>query len=153
MYDFTVKTRFSNLGVKTENGVLVGISMIDDRINRPPVSQTDKRIARQIEAYCRNPLKTFDMAHELRGTPFQNKVWKAMQQIPSGSVATYGELARKLKTSARAVGNACRSNNILLVVPCHRVVAANGLGGFSGERMGKWPAVKARLLAHEGVDI
>ena len=62
----------------------------------------------------------------LRGTAFQKRVWEAMRKIPAGSVQTYGELARKLKTSARAVGNACRRNNLLLVVPCHRVLPKGG---------------------------
>ena len=153
MVSFTVRTPFSNLGVKTEDGVLVEMQMIDDKLDIAPVAACDKRIARQVERYCRNPGKGFDMAFELRGTPFQKKVWQAMQNIPAGSVATYGELAAKLKTSARAVGNACRRNNLLLVVPCHRVVAADGLGGFSGARLGKWPAVKRKLLAHEGVEV
>lgn len=153
MYDFTVKTPFSNLGVKTEDGVLVQMQMVDDKLQIEPVSASDKRIAKQVQRYCKSPEKGFDMNFELRGTPFQKKVWKAMQKIPAGSVQTYGDLARKLKTSARAVGNACRRNNLLLVVPCHRVVAANGLGGFSGARMGKWPAVKRKLLEHEGIII
>lgn len=151
MYSFTIRTPFINLGIRTEDGILVEMQMVEDDLDIQPSTVIDKRIARQVERYCKNPQQDFDMDFELRGTAFQKRVWKAMQKIPSGSVRTYGELARKLKTSARAVGNACRRNNILLVVPCHRVVAADGLGGFSGARMGRWPAVKKQLLAHEGI--
>ena len=152
-WDFTVNTPFSNIGVKTEDGVVVQIQLVENKLAIAPSTSSDRRIAKQIERYCKHPETPFEMDFELRGTPFQKKVWKAMQKIPSGSVATYGELAGKLKTSARAVGNACRRNNLILLVPCHRVVAANGLGGFSGERLGKWPTVKRQLLAHEGVTL
>lgn len=152
-WDFTVRTPFSNIGAKTEDGVLVQLQLTDDALDIEPVSTSDRKIARQIERYCKDPAKGFDMDFELRGTDFQKRVWRAMQKIPPGSVRTYGELAKKLKTSARAVGGACRRNNIVLVVPCHRVVASDGLGGFSGERMGKWPQVKRMLLDHEGVEI
>ena len=68
-------------------------------------------------------------------------------------MTTYGALAEKLGTSARAVGNACRHNPVLILVPCHRVVARNGLGGFAGDVDGRLVDIKRRLLAHEGVEI
>jgi methylated-DNA-[protein]-cysteine S-methyltransferase len=85
------------------------------------------------------------------GTPFQRRVWQRLSAIPPGEALSYGALARELGTSARAVGGACRTNPIPLVIPCHRVVATNGLGGYSGERGGDWLAKKRWLLAHEGV--
>jgi methylated-DNA-[protein]-cysteine S-methyltransferase len=153
MYSFTVRTPFSNLGVITEHDTVVGIEMIDDKLDIRPASAGDRRVAAQLERYCNRPDAGFDLDIELRGTPFQKKVWRAMQKIPPGKVKTYGELARKLATSPRAVGNACRSNNLLLVVPCHRVVSSAGLGGFHGAARGRWPAVKRQLLAHEGVTL
>ena len=84
------------------------------------------------------------------GTPFQHRVWQALRAIPPGSTRTYGELARELGTSARAIGGACRANPCLIAVPCHRVVARDSLGGFAGERGGKRLAVKRWLLRHEG---
>ena len=84
------------------------------------------------------------------GTDFQGRVWQALRAIPPGSTRTYGELARDLGTSARAIGGACRANPCLIAVPCHRVVARDGLGGFAGERGGKRLAVKRWLLRHEG---
>ncbi len=83
------------------------------------------------------------------GTPFQQRVWRALREIAPGQRLTYGELAARLGTSARAVGNACRANPLPLLVPCHRVVAANGLGGFAGEREGTRLEIKRWLLEHE----
>ena len=82
------------------------------------------------------------------GSVFQKRVWMALLHIPFGQVITYGQLARQLNTSSRAIGQACRTNPITVVIPCHRVVAANGLGGY----MGKTGNIigKQWLLAHEG---
>lgn len=85
-----------------------------------------------------------------RGTPFQQSVWQELQRIPYGSVCTYGELARRLNSSPRAVAGACRANPLPLLVPCHRVVAANGAGGYLGQTSGHGPALKQWLLQHEG---
>ena len=83
------------------------------------------------------------------GSVFQKKVWRALQQIPSGETLTYGGLASKLGSSARAVGGACRRNPVPLLIPCHRVVAANGDGGFAGHTEGYWMEIKRWLLDHE----
>ena len=83
------------------------------------------------------------------GTVFQQRVWKALLAIPPGETRTYGELARELGSSPRAVGGACRRNPIPLLIPCHRVVAANGDGGFAGHTRGRWMDIKRWLLAHE----
>jgi AraC family transcriptional regulator of adaptative response/methylated-DNA-[protein]-cysteine methyltransferase len=85
----------------------------------------------------------------LKGTPFQRRVWRALLEIPRGTTVTYGELARRLKNprASRAVGQAVGANPLAVLVPCHRVLAANGaLGGFA------WgPEMKRALLAGEGV--
>lgn len=82
------------------------------------------------------------------GSVFQRRVWTALQNIPFGQVITYGQLAQQLNTSSRAIGQACRTNPIPVVIPCHRVIAANGPGGY----MGKTGDIKIKqwLLAHEG---
>ena len=77
------------------------------------------------------------------------RVWQALKQIPAGESICYGELAKQLGTSARAVGNACRANPLPIVVPCHRVVSASGLGGFMGQTQGAELTVKQWLLKHE----
>ncbi|MEW8026550.1 MAG: methylated-DNA--[protein]-cysteine S-methyltransferase [Candidatus Thiodiazotropha sp.] len=104
-----------------------------------------------IQAYLQDPKRKFDLELILDGTPFQRRVWQVLQEIPSGSTMTYGELARQIGSGARAVGNACRANPCPLVVPCHRVVGVTGLGGFAGERGGEKLDIKRWLLRHEGV--
>lgn len=83
-------------------------------------------------------------------TVFQRRVWRAMAAIPPGQVRTYGEVARWLGSSPRAVGGAAGANPWPVLVPCHRIVASGGLGGYLGESRGSGPAIKRRLLAHEG---
>ncbi|MGE3320011.1 MAG: methylated-DNA--[protein]-cysteine S-methyltransferase [Candidatus Berkiella sp.] len=113
------------------------------------LSAKQQNIVKHIERYFKKAEKlTVPFAIKL-GTPFQQRVWQALLEIPLGQTRTYGELAKKLKTSARAIGMACRTNPIALIVPCHRVVAANDLGGFGGVRDGKPVKVKQWLLAHE----
>ena len=112
-----------------------------------------QRVVEQIMAYCQSPQRMFDLPLELEGTEFQQGVWRALLTIPPGQVKTYGELARELKTSPRAVGNACRQNPVPLIIPCHRVVAKQGIGGFGGVTQGRVLAIKQQLLRHEGVEI
>ncbi len=86
------------------------------------------------------------------GTAFQRRVWAALRAIPPGETRTYGALAEILGSHARAVAGACRANPWVLLVPCHRAVSSQGLGGFMGAT-GGWPLVlKRRLLAHERGD-
>ncbi len=84
------------------------------------------------------------------GTPFQRRVWRLALTIPRGKVRTYGWMANRLRSSPRAVGQALRANPFAPKVPCHRVVAADGIGGYGG----KWNSPrKRRMLAREGVEL
>lgn len=105
----------------------------------------------QLAAYFRGELKQFDLPLKADGTPFQKSVWKLMREIPYGQTRSYGDLAKKLKSAPRAVGGACGRNPIPIIVPCHRVLAADRkIGGFSG---GAGTDTKIALLRLEGVDI
>jgi methylated-DNA-[protein]-cysteine S-methyltransferase len=112
-----------------------------------------KQLGEQLSRYFAEPRSSFDVTTDNQGTAYQRRVWRALQQIPAGQTRTYGQLAEQLHSSPRAVGNACRQNPVPLLVPCHRVVAANGLGGFGGETQGKRLAMKRWLLEHEGATI
>ncbi|MFO7542412.1 MAG: methylated-DNA--[protein]-cysteine S-methyltransferase, partial [Thiobacillus sp.] len=96
-----------------------------------------------------DPAHSFDLPFSPLGTPFQKKVWRALTHIPAGHPATYGALAKQLGTAARAVGQACGSNPLPILIPCHRVVAASGLGGFMHASTGRPLDIKTWLLAHE----
>jgi methylated-DNA-[protein]-cysteine S-methyltransferase len=106
-----------------------------------------KETARQIEAYFAGELKQFDLPLRAEGTPFRQKVWQALYNVPYGQTRTYGEIAREVDSAPRAVGGACGANPIAIVVPCHRIVGSGGwIGGFSG---GDGCATKNILLNHE----
>jgi len=102
----------------------------------------------QLDAYFAGELTEFDLPLVYSGTDFQQQVMHALQDIPYGKTCSYGELAKKLGRdgAARAVGSANRRNPLAIVVPCHRVIGANGdLTGFAGGL-----DVKRKLLAIEG---
>jgi methylated-DNA-[protein]-cysteine S-methyltransferase len=102
-----------------------------------------------LRAYLRDARFHFDLPLAPAPTAFQARVRRGMLRIPAGRTLTYGELARRLASSARAVGGACRGNPLPVVVPCHRVVGANGPGGFMGCVDGAELGVKRWLLEHE----
>lgn len=106
-----------------------------------------KEAAQQLDAYWSGGLFDFDLPLAPGGTPFQNKVWAALRTIPYGKTASYGDIARKIgsPTASRAVGAANGRNPIAIVVPCHRVIGANGtLTGYAGGL-----DMKRALLTHE----
>lgn len=100
---------------------------------RSPLSHSAKKIQNQLEGYFLKKTKGFSISLFERGTPFQKRVWRELQKIPYGKTITYKELAQKIgkPKGARAVGGACAKNPFLIVVPCHRAVAQNHLGGFA----------------------
>ena len=87
----------------------------------------------QLDDYFDGLRKNFDLPLKPPGTKFQQSVWSMMKQIPYGKTITYGEIAEALGSSARAVGMACGANPIPVIIPCHRVVAAKDIGGYSGD--------------------
>ncbi|MDP2431750.1 MAG: methylated-DNA--[protein]-cysteine S-methyltransferase [Pseudomonadota bacterium] len=116
-----------------------------------PTSPLLEQVAAQLDAYYANPRHRFELPIEARGSDFRLRVWQALLDIPSGHTSTYGELARRLGSSARAVGQALGDNPLPIVIPCHRVLAAHGLGGFNHACDGHALDVKRWLLRHEGV--
>lgn len=105
---------------------------------------------RQLRRYLDDPTLPPDIDLLLSGTPFQRRVWQALLAIPAGQVMTYGGLARHLGSSPRAVAQACRRNPYPVVIPCHRLVASQGLGGYNGATRGPAIEIKRWLLGHEG---
>lgn len=129
----------------------IELNCLDDL--QTPTDDIAKSVAQQLADYFQSANFSFMLPTLIQGTDFQKRVWDLLKVIPVGEVWTYGEMAKKLKTSARAVGNACRHNPIPIIVPCHRVVAASGLGGFAGQVSGSLTQIKSTLLRHEGVQI
>jgi len=106
------------------------------------------RALEQLSAYFAGELQqAFDLPLYVAGSPFQRAVCDAMLAIPFGYTRTYGDIAKELNMPPQPVGNACGANPIPVIIPCHRVLGANGLGGFSG---GTGIESKITLLKHEG---
>ena len=107
------------------------------------------RVYQQLQHYLEGQNTVFDVPLMTRGSEFQQKVWSELEAIPSGQTRTYGEIARKMGSSPRAIGGACRRNPVAVIVPCHRVVSASGAGGYAGDTQGNNMKVKLWLLDHE----
>lgn len=114
-----------------------------------PDSLLAERATTQLLAWLDDPDRPFDLPLAPRGTPFQQRVWSSIAAIPRGRLRTYGDIAGALNSAARAVGQACGANPFPLVIPCHRVVAASGLGGFANSTGGYLLDAKRWLLAFE----
>lgn len=114
-----------------------------------PRNRLAERAIRQVERYVEDPDFRFDLPLADAGTAFQRRVWQAISGIGRGHTLTYGEMARSLASVPRAVGQACGANPYPLVVPCHRVVAAQGIGGFAHHGDGFLVEIKKWLLQHE----
>ncbi len=137
------------LGITLRGGMLVSLEWFPEWPVSGDRSPTLVRIADQIRAYFHDPAVQFRCRLALSASPFRLRVWGALSTIPPGETRTYGQLARQLDASPRAVAAACRANPCPIVIPCHRVVARDGLGGYAG-RSPTLLAVKRCLLRHEG---
>ncbi len=148
-----VRAPFGTIGISATQSHVTGIRYLSPDVPAlaPPRNSVAYLACVQMQFYLEDPAFAFDLPLQLAGTRHQLAVWEAMQAIPAGETRTYGELAKAIGSSARAVGGACGANPMPLVVPCHRVVGAGGaLGGFLGARQeGFELSVKRWLLAHE----
>jgi len=148
-YAAVIASPFGRLGIQAQKA-LTSIDFVSTRIPlQRPRTPLARQVCAQLKAYFTDPRTRFDLPLAPRGTPFQQRAWRALRRIPSGTARTYGELARTLKSAPRAVGGACRANHIPIIIPCHRVVAANGPGGFMGATRGRAMDIKRWLLEHE----
>ena len=118
---------------------------------QPASQQLMSKLYTQIMSYFALPSFKCDFP-QLTGTQFQLRVWQAIYAIPVGETRTYGQLAALLGSGPRAVAKACGANPFPIIIPCHRVVAKSGIGGFlQGKKNGV--LVKRWLLQHEGIDL
>ncbi|WP_343655049.1 methylated-DNA--[protein]-cysteine S-methyltransferase [Cupriavidus sp.] len=150
-FDAVLPAPFGKVGVRVDGTQVHEIVYLPDSFaDIAPADALTRRVAEQLAAYYDNPDIVFDLPLATRGTDFQRKVWDAICAVPRGGLTTYGTIARSLQSMPRAVGQACGQNWFPIVIPCHRVVAANGLGGFAhhGEE-GFHLGVKRWLLRHE----
>ncbi len=149
-YSACLALPFAVLGVRIAERSLTGLEFLPaDTPSRGSDDALVAAVAEQLQAYLADPAHRFDLPIRLQGTPFRQRVWQALMQIPVGETRSYGELARQLESSARAVGQALGDNPLPIVVPCHRVVSSAGLGGFDHHAAGAAIEIKRWLLRHE----
>ncbi len=141
-----VETQFGRLAITEQDGSIVRLGWTGE--DDGPVTPLLREAAAQISAYADGQLQTFDLPLRVEGSAFQRAVCDEMRAIPFGDTRTYGEIAKALGYSAQAVGGACGGNPIPIIIPCHRVMGADGrLTGFSGAG---GVETKVALLRHEG---
>ncbi|BAO87264.1 methylated-DNA--[protein]-cysteine S-methyltransferase [Caballeronia cordobensis] len=155
LFDAVIDAPFGKVGIRADDVSVREIVYLPGDIESiAPRKPLALEAVAQIRAYFAAPSMRFDLPIAIRGTAFQQRVWRGIAGIEAGQVWTYGQLAREIGSVPRAVGQACGSNPLPIVIPCHRVVASGGIGGFAhhpGE--GFYRNVKRWLLAHEGVSI
>ena len=150
-YSSIIESPIGFLGIVCKDDTLHRIDFVDLQPLQNPTDEFSERVQQELKAYFDNSEHSFSLPLLFDGTPYQKAVWKALLGIPIGQTKTYGELADELGSSPRAIGNACRNNPIPIIIPCHRVVAKDHIGGYSGATDGKLLSIKERLLQHESI--
>lgn len=149
-YDAVIDAPFGAVGVAVGSYAIRSIAFLPPSTpRRAPSDALAQRAVAQLESYFDDPKAPFDLPLAPTGTGFQRGVWDCIAAIPLGSTRSYGEIALELGAPARAVGQACGDNRYPLIIPCHRVVGAAGIGGFAHSTSGDLLQVKQWLLAHE----
>jgi len=144
MPSLSLNTTVGRLTITETDGAITKLDWRGEGADDTPLLREAKD---QLEAYFAKQLETFDLPLQVNGSEFQRDVCDAMRSIPFGYTRTYGEIAKDLGVPAQAVGQACGGNPIAIIIPCHRVMGAKGLTGFSGAG---GVETKVTLLRHEG---
>ncbi len=146
MAEASLETPVGTLCVVERDGAIVRLSWQAAPVGASGSALTAEALT-QLRAYFAHELTEFDLPLAVAGSDFQRAVCAAMSAIPLGETRTYGDIAKDLGAAAQPVGNACGANPIPVIIPCHRVLGASGLGGFSGAG---GVETKVTLLRHEG---
>lgn len=131
---FYYKSPIGILKISIENNFIISINIVNEYKENIYKNTYFNEIERQLDEYFLGRRKEFNLNILMRGSEFQKQVWLELQKIPYGSTKSYKNIAEKIgkSKSQRAVGQACNKNNILIIIPCHRVISKNGdLNGFS----------------------
>lgn len=159
-YIFFYASPIGCLRLRVDGDDITQVSWLtDDEVNMPAdllikkvAADVRQNITLALDGYFESGLMIQpDISLQPKGTVFQQRVWQTIKKIPFGCTRTYGTIAQELQINARAVGQVCRINHIPIFIPCHRVVAANGIGGFMGGHKRKQMERKRWLLYHEGI--
>jgi methylated-DNA-[protein]-cysteine S-methyltransferase len=156
-FDAVMATPFGAVGIRTEavgteEECVAEILYLPPGVPRvAPKNRLAREACAQIERYLADPSQTFELPLKPVGTRYQRRVWEKIAEIPAGRVRSYGEVAKDIRSGPRAVGQACGANYFPLAIPCHRVIASGGIGGFARNDDGFHITIKRWLLAHEGI--
>ncbi|NNG23012.1 methylated-DNA--[protein]-cysteine S-methyltransferase [Telluria aromaticivorans] len=153
LFNAIVPTTFGAIGIRTQDGRVRELVYLPPSFDEKAAdNEVAAQAAGQVASYLQDPDFRFDLPLFEAGTDFQRRVWSEISAIPRGNVKTYGQVAKLIGSAPRAVGQACGANWFPLIIPCHRVTASGGLGGFSNQddENGFHLSVKRWLLQHEG---
>ena len=150
-YSAIYSSPIGDLGILCDANHLLAIDWMDDLTQEYTLQYVDfvDDVIELLDGYFNNDGQIEHLPRMfLKGTELRQRVWNELMKIPPGTVRTYGGLTTELQTSSRAIGQACRTNLIPIVIPCHRIIAKSSLGGFMGKahRLDR----KQWLLEHEG---
>ena len=139
-------TPFGRLELLVQSEAII---QVDWEAAKPQPGLRQYALQRQLDQYWANPKTEVSIKLLRQGSTYRQLVWNKLCEIPMGETVSYTELAQSIASGARAVGNACRDNPYPLFIPCHRVVAKSGMGGYCGQTEGELMAIKLHLLAYE----
>lgn len=145
MFSLAFDSPLGRLAIAERDGAIVAIGWGDGPQGEATPLLAEAR--RQLEAYFAGDLRRFDLSLAPEGSAHERRVWAVMRQIPYGETRSYSDLARDVGSAPRAIGRSCGKNPIPIVIPCHRVLAKDGIGGYSG---GEGLPTKRLLLTLEG---
>jgi methylated-DNA-[protein]-cysteine S-methyltransferase len=140
----SLHTSIGDLSIAEEAGAIVSVDWGWSRDQT--VTDLLSRAREQLFAYFDGSLTRFDLPLRPTGTPYRRRIWSALLDIPYGATRSYADIARQTGGSPRSVGQANATNPIPIIIPCHRVLATGGIGGYSG---GEGLPTKRALLALE----
>ena len=145
-----VPAPFGAVEIETDGERVTALRLVQTARAMRPANELAAAAAAQVQRYFTDPTASFTLPLAVHGSEFQCAVWKEIAAIPTGETRRYGDLAAALHAPARSVGQACGDNRLPIVIPCHRVVGATGLGGFAHSKNGHAITIKRWLLEHEG---
>jgi len=151
-YEAVFISSIGAIGINTHGDKIKELKFDSNQKKIIPSNYFLKEVYQQLDFYFKKKLTKFDLPFILSGTEYQKKVLKKICLINYGKTVTYSNIAEKLKTHPRPVGNVCRKNAIQLLIPCHRVIGKNNIGGFAGEDIragGSMIFIKESLLSFE----
>jgi methylated-DNA-[protein]-cysteine S-methyltransferase len=149
-YQAKLITPFCTLGIRTDEHCVVEIVFLPkSHRESAPRTRIAEEVCVQVRRYIADAAFRFDLPLRRAGTEFRRRVWEKIAAIQAGRTRTYGEIAAEISSAPRAVGQACGANCHPLAIPCHRVVAVNGIGGFARSGGGFLLSAKRWLLEHE----